>query len=267
MARKSLYDSMINKNQMGYFDKRLDSKPTGGMTRETDPGGDTGTPEIPGTDYGQQQWGPEMQSGLGGYLDYQGSIGSAAGYDQSLFGWYGINNQSDLYDWWTEYQNFPVAGGGQYDTFYDWLQSQNEGYYGGYYESPQASGHATGWNNSIDTTLDPAGYVGGPRGAGDLGTGNVFIGGGMGSSIYGEGLQGQDCMNIGPQFNSSGECIACCSEQYAHAGFYGHGGDPAETDVGMLDEPENPDCNSLYAQSGGFDMTQLSYTEFESMYC
>ena len=231
MARRSLMD-IVNKNQRGYFDNRLDKKPIGGMTRQTDPGGDTGIPEIPSVDYGQAQAGPEWQSALGSRIDYWGSAMPAYG-GQSTFEYYGdllgmdITNMGEFHDWWNAGGNeFFQFGGGQYDNFYDWLSNynQNTGYTPT--EAPPGS-TGPGWYSAAG----PGSQVGGgPGGAGDLGTGNVFTGGGMGSSMFGEGLQEQG------------------------------------TDTSMLDEPDSA-CASLYAQSGGFDMTQLSYTEFESMYC
>jgi len=243
MARGSLWN-MANrrKNQLGV------APPAGGGVRTEDEGDpiwsapdEYAAPPIAG----QQQYGPWNQSYLGAWMDYIGGGFGAWSSDDSPDSWFdfqGVTSMSDLNDWWEAY-------GGSGDSFYDWLMNQN--YYGAQFGG----------------TSEQPGYGGGGQGgAGDLGTGNVFMGGGMGSSMFGEGLQGQDCSNIGPQFNSAGECIACCEEQYAGQGFYGTG-EEYEGEGGSIDPDIEGDCASMYAQSGGFDMTQLSYTEFESLYC
>ena len=68
-----------------------------------------------------------------------------------------------------------------------------------------------------------------------------------------------DCATHGPYYNQQGDCIACCSET-SEGGSY-----TIDPDAGTGEQ--GSDCAQLYAQSGGFDMTQLSYTEFQSLYC
>jgi hypothetical protein len=90
------------------------------------------------------------------------------------------------------------------------------------------------------------------------------MGGGMGSSMFGEGIQGQECSNIGPQFNMQGDCIACCGEEYAGEGFYGTG-EEFEYGTGTVDPDANTDCVDMYNETGG--MSGLSYEEFAATFC
>ena len=64
----------------------------------------------------------------------------------------------------------------EYDNYYDWYADQQ-----------------AGWNEQW-----PGGGIVG--GAGDLGFGNMYTGGG----------QTYDCATQGPAYNSAGVCIACC---------------------------------------------------------
>jgi len=117
----------------------------------------------------------------------------------------------------------------------DWLQGQDISNLGDMYnwfeENPwQLNFDFWDYYNSLNPhSQDPGpGYGGGAQGgSGDLGLGSYFAGGGMGA----------DWSEFG---QSSG---------------------------GGTIDPNISDCESMYNQSGGFDFTQLSYSEFSSMYC
>ena len=102
-------------------------------------------------------------------------------------------------------------------------------------------------------------------GQGDLGQGNVFIGGGMSNLAYGGEMSGQDCASLGPQFNSAGECIACCGEQYAGTGFYGSG-EEFTPDTGSVDPNMSGECFEQYQATMGAGY-EGSYEEFAGLYC
>jgi hypothetical protein len=278
MALRNLWD-MANINKSGVGQNVFSGvgrsrvgpgvSPPGGGGRDM-PGEDpVWSGEIPGQGPGpgQQEWGPGTQSYLSNWMDYYGGGGGVsqwADYD-SWFESQGITNMSDLYNWWEEGQT--TWGANQYDSFYDWL---TQGAPSGYGEGGQSTPPSDFYNSPYfgESTGGQEGQYGGGAqgGAGDLGTGNVFIGGGMGSSLYGEGMTGQDCATVGPSFNMQGECIACCGEQYAGTGFYGTG-EEYVPEEGTIDPNMDTDCASLYSQAGGFDGTQLSFSEFTSLYC
>ena len=266
------------------------------------PGGGGGYRDVPdspyigqpsGTEqYGQGQLGPGWQSSSGMWVDLAGlgtsfpheiytDFNSHAGGSnmQDLgYAWNAgeITNMQEFYDWWVEWNDDPDASFMDYynnlgygDTF-DYMMSHPFG-------NP-STGSTFGWGfggiHGTGSGMSPEGgnyYTGdlwgqsGIGGQGDLGTGNVFIGGGMTSGAYGGGMSGQDCASLGPQFNSAGECIACCGEQYAGTGFYGSG-EGFNPDTGSVDPDLFGECFEQYQATMGAGY-EGSYEEFAGLYC
>jgi len=142
----------------------------------------TGYGSPPSEEYGQGQFGPGWQSAQTSRIDWL----------TDLYGsFYGAQNMNDLYDMWeNQYGAFATGEAqSQYDSFYEWWQ--NYGHEGTY--SPGEATAYPGWEmggNSVGGYMNPqesSGFGGSQGGAGDLGTGSYFAGGGMGSSLYGGG--------------------------------------------------------------------------------
>jgi hypothetical protein len=280
VARGSIYnlDQPLYSAANGAGGGRVPGITPGGQTRDF-PDQDpiwSGTVPGQGPGYGQQQLGPGWTSGSNLSWDL---AGGGIGWESPVLGgaMEDISNMSDLYDWYTEYSG---SGGddyevGEYDDFYDWFNNFGWGDVGHIdWMSPYDMQTPGNWGGPGPAFGD---YIGGSAGGGfgggaiggqgDLGTGNVFIGGGMASGVFGGEMSGQDCATLGPQFNTQGECISCCGEQYAGAGFYGTGEEYEGGGDYTIDPNMDTDCAGLYSQSGGYDFTNLSYSEFESMYC
>ena len=254
--------------------KKKDIIPGGGGYRDVHDAPYVG-PSIGTEQYGQGQLQPGWQhGGTPFWIDHiGGGFGNIPDSD-----WYGnlgelwdsgqITNMQDLYDWW-------AGGSTHHDTFmdfmdrawgwdWDWTNVQDNDAFGTHNWGGGTSGMS---GTGILSGSDVAGQWGssGIGGQGDLGTGNVFIGGGMASGAYGGGMSGQDCASLGPQFNSAGECIACCGEQYAGTGFYGSV-EEFTPDTGSVDPSMSGECFEQYQATMGAGY-QGSYEEFAGLYC
>jgi hypothetical protein len=271
MARKKkeIFDAVKN------VPRRNAIKRNGKGGRRGPGGGDPDITHYPGDpniadQSGQQQWGPGIQSGQAVFADYIGWGAPGSTFSGHLSD---INNLAGLYDWWQENQNAGWTGLGMggfsgYDSFYDWYSQL--GYGTANVPTNPLYGMHDLTNPEYGGTADAADYggLGGTQGGpGDLGTGSYFAGGGLGSSMFGEGLWEQECSQIGPQFNSAGECIACCGEQYAGTGFYG---DPdyvaPEGETHEIDPDAGGECLDMYTAAGGAS-SGMDYDTFEGLYC
>jgi len=235
--------------------------------------------------YGQGLLGPGYhQSASNFQIDLAGG-----GYDGvpsmmgTLFADNNITNMSDLYDYYLS------AAGSNWGDFLNMGTSDAAGWQDWYNNNWGTLGYSNSTVTGDMNFGDGTGYGGGTIGGqGDLGTGNVFIGGGMANNALGFEMSGQDCATLGPQFNSSGECISCCESQYAGTGFYG---DPNAGNMDVDDMyPDGPglgddwnnmnnpgftldddftadeDCLAQFsgAQGAGY---AGSYSDFSSLYC
>lgn len=267
MARRSIYDQAMNGfsgRGKGFGGGGRDLYPNPPDASHFGPGGDIA--QGPGLDeygIGQGYGGVGNQSYWLDQLDYLFTAPGSGGLD---WGDYDINTLGGMYDWYNDIGEQQVIDQGYYGgginsppptDFYDWINMWNT--MGGMVDEP--------WQWS----QNQQGNIGG---AGDVGYGSYFAGGGevwdwtapgTAQGPPGTSPQDYDCATLGPSFNSAGECIACCGEQYAGTGFYGTG-EEWDPETGEVD-PENADCASLYSQAGGFDMTQLSFSEFQGLYC
>ena len=119
----------------------------------------------------------------GEQMNAPGTFGPGAQMAQDLQGgvWGDYEDVTDLgsfINWWNEELSGSGLVSGETD-YYDWMSNQYQqqsDWYGGYSQQ---------------------------GGAGDLGFGNMFTGGG----------QSYDCATQGPAYNSAGECIACCDSR------------------------------------------------------
>ena len=216
---------------------------------------------------------------------------SSVGDVNDLAGAWGtdITNMDDFYNWWSNWNDDPdssfmdffndlgqwgyptthmysdAVGGGAPSTGLGW--GLHMGGPGSLYTSGSAMVDYDFGSDYDNLMGQNAGMWGGNIGGqGDLGQGNVFIGGGMSNLAYGGEMSGQDCASLGPQFNSAGECIACCGEQYASTGFYGTGGEGWSPENESIDPDFNLECYSQYEATMGAGY-EGSYEEFAGLYC
>ena len=218
----------------------------------------------PREEYGQGMTSPGSQSGLETWIDWHigsGGYGDATpvwGVDPASIGLsnQGINNMNDLYDWWMSGGSETVpGGGGHFDTFMDWYNElsasgSGTGTYNfdlpfqtptGYGFTPTESGNEVGWYGSGAAANWQSG-ASQQGGTGDLGTGSNFAGGGMGNSMFGEGITNPFGVGWGPEGQyESGE---------------GTGMDPDWNQWG-------DECLSAYQASGSDD----SYSDFANAMC
>ena len=208
-------------------------------------------PYVPG---GTEEYGATDTSTQPGISGHQASlptfnfdmIGYSAG--NTLADWmnahFGAESMQDIYDMWaagtfegefhgpnnylqTWHLNNPNMGSENFDSFDDWYDAMTG-----------AMNFAWGdWGTSNPGLQWMQGLEGW---GGDLGTGTMF------------GEPELDCDFMGPQYDNAGNCYACCPA--------------SDYEFGEID-PATADCNSLYAQAGGFDMTQLTLSEFSALYC
>ena len=189
----------------------------------------------PREEYGQEMQGPGSQSGSESFIDYNIGGGNIDAFQD-------INNMNDLYDWWVnEGQDSSSSYGnaGGYDNFMDWFNSWNETYGGGGF-TPSAdygTGHPNTWMAGYNS------QTGGSQqgGTGDLGTGSNFAGGGMGNSMFGEGITNPFGAGFGPE------------------GQYDMGGSTGVDESMMPDES----CYDAWVASGAAD----SYEDFAAGMC
>ena len=228
--------------------------------------------DLPG---GIAQYDPFTQSDLAAWIDfmYGGGMIPDGGATPGSMG--ALTNISDF----TEYFSNDIG----FDNYYDWYYHLTgpDGHQNESQQTPNLSTfHGTGFYNSpVDYYMPGNTGMGNQGGAGDLGTGSYFAGGGMGTSYYGgpvsgtgtqdsTGLWEQDCSQIGPQYNMQGECIACCETQYANVGFYGHdasGFIPGDT-TEINPDDYSGECFSQYQATADMGY-QGSFEEFAGLYC
>ena len=183
---------------------------TGGWGHHT-PGRGDAYPEIgrvtagnPG--FGEGMAGPGNQGGMATWIDF---------YSNTLMN-EGILNMNDLYDYYQENPDWYLFGNAE--SWEDFLSNQGSNYQWG-----ENYGGAESNVNPNVPWVPSGGTAGGGSqgGAGDLGTGSSFAGGGMYSSIIGgSGGQGGGEGDTGLDWNQyGGDCLEAWSNAGAPGGY------------------------------------------------
>ena len=201
----------------------------------------TGYGPGPSEQYGQGQYGPGWQSGQSTFIDQAGTGTYSTG--ETIWDYFGVENMNDLYDMWAGGSGFQDMN--QYGSFMDWWNSMSGGLWsqgglgGGMFQIEDA----IGWSNPAYAGNTNPGMGGGTQGgAGDLGTGSSFAGGGMFSSQEGGGITNPFGAGWGPE------------------GQLGEGG-PSELNPDW--NPWGSDCLAMYQTSGAVD----DYETWANLYC
>ena len=200
--------------------------------------------------YGQDMTGPGYVSGSEAWIDY--NIGSAQAGGDSFMETPGgnINNMNDLYDWYqANVGSNPALQG--FDSFMDWFNYQNNwmtdmGFeFTGFTPYPSSSMYAPVSGSSPSQQ----------GGLGDLGTGSNFAGGGMASSMFGEGITNPFGEGWGPEGQIAGDDSWVPDFPDDSWG---------ETPGGGSDwNPYGEICLEMYQESGAVD----DYDTWASIYC